>query len=101
MKVANGYQLPHDTLTDEAMVAQVAVHIAEVQKESERLNAERLMAEGRQRKKELVCNQILCETKLHPEFTGKEIAGVIGVPPRTVYRYIAEMRKEGRLPPAA
>ena len=100
-KKANGYQLPHDTLTDEAMVAQAAAHIAEVQRESERLNAERQMAEGRQRKKELVCNQILCETKLHPEFTGKEIAGVIGVPPRTVYRYIAEMRKEGRMPQAA
>ena len=100
-KTANGYRLPHDALTDEAMVAQAAAHIAEVQKESERLNAERQMAEGRQRKKELVCNQILCETKLHPEFTGKEIAGVIGVPPRTVYRYIAEMRKEGRMPQAA
>lgn len=100
-KTANGYQLPHDALTDEAMVAQAAAHIAEVQKESERLNAERLMAEGRQRKKELVCNQILCEAKLHPEFTGKEIAGVIGVPPRTVYRYIAEMRKDGRMPQAA
>lgn len=100
-KVANGYRLPHDTLTDEAMVAQAAAHIAEVQRESERLNAERQMAEGRQRKKELVCNQILCETKLHPEFTGKEIAGVIGVPPRTVYRYIAEMRKDGRMPQAA
>ena len=100
-KTANGYRLPHDALTDEAMVAQAAAHIAEVQKESERLNAERLMAEGRRHKKELVCNQILCETRLHPEFTGKEIAGVIGVPPRTVYRYIAEMRKEGRMPQAA
>ena len=100
-KKANGYQLPHDTLTDEAMVAQAAAHIAEVQRESERLNAERQMAEGRQRKKELVCDQILCETKLHPEFTGREIAGVIGVPPRTVYRYIAEMRKDGRVPQAA
>ena len=100
-KKANGYQLPHDTLTDEAMVAQAAAHIAEVQKESERLNAERQLAEGRQRKKELICDQILCETKLHPEFTGKEIAGVIGVPLRTVYRYIAEMRKEGRMPQAA
>ena len=100
-KTANGYRLPHDTLTDEAMVAQAAAHLAEVQRESERLNAERQMAEGRQRRKELVCNQILCETKLHPEFTGKEIAGVIGVPPRTVYRYIAEMRREGRMPQAA
>ena len=100
-KVAHGYQLPHDVLTDEAMVAQAAAHIAEVQKESERLNAERQMAEGRQRRRELVRDQILCEAKLHPEFTGKEIAGVIGVPPRTVYRYIAELRKEGRMPQAA
>ena len=100
-KKANGYQLPHDALTDEAMVAQAAAHIAEVQRESERLNAALQMAEGRQRKKELVCDQILCETKLHPEFTGKEIAGVICVPPRTVYRYIAEMRKEGRMPQVA
>lgn len=100
-KKANGYQMPHDALTDEAMVAQAAAHIAEVQRESERLNAERQMAEGRRRKKELVCAQIICEMKLHPEFTGKEIAGVIGVPSRTVYRYIAEMRKEGRMPQAA
>ena len=72
-----------------------------MQRESERLNAARQMAEGRQRKKKLVCDQILCETKLHPELTGREIAGVIGVPPRTVYRYIAEMRSEGRMPRVA
>ena len=84
-----------------APLNKAAAHIAEVQRESERLNAARQMAEGRQRKKELVCDQILCETKLHPEFTGKEIAGVIFVPPRMVYRYIAEMRKEGRMPQVA
>ena len=100
-KAANGYLLPHDALTDEAMVAQAAAHIAEVQRESERLNAERQMADSRRRKKDLICDQILCETKLHPEFTGREIAGVLGVPPRTVYRYIAEMRKVGRMPQAA
>ena len=100
-KVASGYRLPQDPLTDEAMVAQAAVHIAEVQKESERLNAERQLADGRRRKRELVCEQILCEMRLHPDFTGTEIAEVIGVPVRTVYRYISDLRKSGRLADAA
>lgn len=97
-KKANGFQMPDDPLVDEVMVAQETVHIAEVQKESERLNAERMLADGRQRKKELVCEQIVCEMSLHPEFSANEISEVIGVPQRTVYRYIADMRKSGRLP---
>ena len=97
-KRLNGYEMPSDPLTDEAMIVQAAEHAAQVRKESERLNAERQHAEGRMEKRRLVCDQILCEMKLHPDFTGRDIASVIDMPPRTVYRYIAEMRKQGRLP---
>ena len=100
-KKAAGYQMPSDPLADEMLVTQAAAHIADVQKVSERLNAARLLAEGRRRKKELICEQIVCEFSLHPGFNASEIAEVIGAPQRTVYRYIADMRKSGRLPNAA
>ena len=96
-KRADGYEIPDDPLTDEAMVAQAAAHAAEVQKRMEYLHAERQLAKGAKEKRELICGQIVCAKKLHPEFSAEEIAAMIEVPARTVYRYIANMKKEGRL----
>lgn len=100
-KRAEGYVMPSDPLTDECMVAQEAARAAEVQRELEQLHAERDLVKGSAARREIVCREIRNVLYLHPDFNAVQIAEVIDVPMRTVYRYVENMRKSGTLPAAA
>lgn len=91
-KRAEGFKTPIGSLTDECMIAQAATHAAEVQKELEQLHAERELAKGRSARRELIMKQIRDMQILHPDFSAGDIASVIDVPVRTVYRYLKSLR---------
>jgi len=87
-----GYEVPADALTDKCMVEQAANHAKEVQKELERLHAERDLAEGTKAKREIISREISCALALHPEFSASDMSALIDAPLRTVQRYLSQLR---------
>ncbi len=99
---AAGYIVPDDPLTDEAMVAQAAAHLSEVQKAGTELHEER--RRGRPRK-EGADAKILEELLANPAIGTKELAEKAGISERLAYERLKALKaaglieKEGRSGP--
>ena len=92
-----GYEMPTDPVTDECMVAQARAHAKEVQKAIMLLHAELDLVQGTKARREIIYRQICCELELHPDFTAHDLALSLNVPERTVQRYVADLRKNGKV----
>jgi len=96
-----GCEAPSDPLTDECMIEQATNHAREVQKELERLHAERDLAEGTKARRDIICREISCAQILHPDFSASDISALIDAPLRTVQRYLLILRQTNRIDNAA
>lgn len=89
-KKAAGYELPADPLTDEAMIAQTAAHLDKVR--SELIAMHEVAGKiTRIERLEFINGQIASLREKNPAITPGEIAGIIGMSERTVYRALAKM----------
>lgn len=92
-KRAAGFALPADTLTDEAAIAQAAVHLATIQREVVEMHAKRDMAISISEKKQLLREELALLLTADPGLTITMLAERVCVPERTVYRHVREIRK--------
>ncbi len=91
---AAGYTVPDDPLTDEAMVAQAAAHLREVQKAGTELYEER--RRGRPRK-EGVEEKILKALSEGRSMKLDELMAATGLPKSSLYRSLDKMKKAGKV----
>lgn len=86
-----GYELPPDQLTDEAMIAQTKAHLDKVRSEFVAIHE----ATGRTKKRKeylaAIDGQIAALREKNPAIKPREIANIIGVSERTVYRALVRM----------
>lgn len=90
---ALGYEVPVDHLTTEAMVAQAAAHLNEVQKAL----FEMRMAEKMRRPTEESGKMILLAIKMNPTASVATIAELTGIVERRVYIILGKLMKTGEL----
>ena len=92
---ADGYEMPLDPLTTEAMVAQRAAHAAEVRKSLAELH-EAIGAERRRTaRRELREKEVVALLRASPEMDVPILAERLGVGIGMAYRVLAGMRKKG------
>ena len=94
-KRAAGFALPADPLTTEAMIAQKAAQLAEMQKASMRLREEMSMGMSEELWKSARAGLIKAEICANPCLDVAQIAERAGVSVRTAYRLLADMRRRG------
>lgn len=87
-----GYEIPHDHLTDEAMIAQAAAHIKKVQDAVIELHAEREVPVRASERRTIVKREIAAILAAEPGIRVEDIARRVGKPTPTVYRYLRSMR---------
>ena len=92
---AAGYEVPADPLTSEAMIAQSAAHLEEVNAEAMRLREEREQATKRAEQKELLEKEVIGLLKTLFSTDLPHIAAMLGIDLRKAYRLMASMRKKG------
>ncbi len=91
---AAGYTVPDNPLTDEALVAQAAAHINEVQKAGTELYEER--NRGRPRN-EAADARIVEALSANPAIGAKELAGEIGISERSAYARLKALKEAGAI----
>ena len=92
---ANGYEMPLDPLTTEAMVAQRAAHAAEVRKSLSELHEARGIERRRTARRELREKEIVALLQANPEMDMPILAERLGVGIGMAYRVVAGMREKG------
>ncbi len=92
---AAGYEVPHDPLTDEALVAQEARHLSEVQHDGTVLDEER-RGRGRPRMDD-VADKILEVLSMEPGLSVVAIAGRVGASVGTVSSALSAMKRSGMI----
>ena len=93
-KRAAGYEVPVDHLTTEAMIAQRAAYLEEVQKESIALREMKANGGAKKESKEAL---ILAMLSANPDLDVPQVAGRMGVALSTAYRLIGGLKKRGVL----
>ena len=92
-KRAAGYEIPTDSLTNEAMIAQASAHLEKVRSaavEMHELTEVKGRREARNKILETAVREIL---ERNPEASSKAIQDELGVSVRTVYRLLKKVRK--------
>jgi REP element-mobilizing transposase RayT len=92
-KRAAGYDAPVDPLTSEAMVIQAAAHLEKVRAAAVELH-ESDDIKGRKEKRRFLMESTVRESiETNPNVSPAQIADMLGVSPRTVYRILAKIRQ--------
>ena len=92
-KRAAGYEAPIDPLTSEAMVIQAAAHLEKVRAAAVELH-ESDDIKGRKEKRRFLMESTVRESiEINPNVSPAQIADMLGVSPRTVYRILAKIRQ--------
>jgi AcrR family transcriptional regulator len=92
-KRAAGYDAPIDPLTSEAMVIQAAAHLEKVRAAAVELH-ESDDIKGRKEKRRFLMESTVRESiETNPNVSPAQIADMLGVSPRTVYRILAKIRQ--------
>ena len=94
-KRALGYEVPVDPLTTEAMVAQRAAHLAEVQKALIEYRDGPLPGKGNVDKKELREKEILTMLAMCPGMDAPQLAERLSIGMSTAYRLLSMMKRKG------
>ena len=94
-KRAAGYEIPADPLTTEAMIAQCAAHIAEVQKASMELRSAWGEENRRQAKGELRDKEMLALLEANPEIEIPLLAEKMKIGVSTAYLIVGRLKKRG------
>lgn len=91
-KRAAGYEAPIDPLTSEAMVIQAAAHLEKVKAAAVEMH-ELNDIKGRREKRRILMESTVRESiERNPNVTPAQIADMLEVSPRTVYRIMAKLR---------
>ena len=96
-KRAAGYEVPADRLTTEAMIAQRAAHIAEVQKASMELRNARNEENRRAARRELREQEVMVLLRANPEMEVPLLAERLKISLSMAYSFVAGLRKRGML----
>ena len=96
-KRAAGYEMPADHLTTEAMIAQRAAHIAEVQKASVDLQSALNDESRRDTRRELREKEVIALLQANPEMDVPLLAERLKTSLSVAYAVVAELRKRGVL----
>jgi ribosomal protein S25 len=94
-KRAAGYEVPPDPLTDEAMVARRAAHLAEVQKASVELHEERNYEKRRGKRCALREQETLALLASNPEINASLLSERLNVSVRTAYCVLKQLKDKG------
>ena len=94
-KRAAGYEVPPDPLTNEAMVAQRAAHLAEVQKASVELHEERNYEKRRGKRCALREQETLALLASNPEMNASLLSERLNVSVRTAYCVLKQLKDKG------
>lgn len=92
-----GYELPEDALTHEAQIVQAESHIKEIHEQLTSIQAERQVAKGAARKRELLERQILMAINANPMSSVQSLSDILGTPVPTIYQYLQSLKKRGVL----
>ena len=92
---AAGYEVPPDPLTDEALVAQQAAHLAEVQKASVELREARNFESRRSERCALREKEALALLASNPEMNAYLLSERLGVGVRTAYCVLKQLKDKG------
>ena len=95
MKRAAGYDMPADSLTTEAMVAQAQTRIDEVRRESMTIREQREMGKRGRLRSELIEQEMVNAIRLHPDFSMPQIQEILALPRSTFYRILAKLKANG------
>ena len=91
-KRAAGYEAPIDPLTSEAMVIQAAAHLEKVKAAAVEMH-ELNDIKGRREKRRILMETSVRESiEINPNVSPAQIADMLEVSPRTVYRIMAKLR---------
>jgi len=96
-KRAAGYEVPADPLTDEAMIAQTAARLVEVQKASMELRSAHSNASRRKEKGSLREEEILALIKSNPDMDVPLLAERLSVGLSMAYLLVGRLKKQGRI----
>ena len=92
---AGGYEVPTDSLTTEAMVAQESAHLDEVLKAATELHEVRNAEKRRSVRRELREKEVLAMLIINPEIEVPQLAERMGVGVAMTYRILARLKKRG------
>lgn len=90
-----GYDLPADSLTNEAMIIQAAAHIEEVRAASIGLKIEEEVGSRRKEKRAALEKAVIDAIISHQDISIKTISDIIDQPMSSTYRILARMKKYG------
>jgi len=95
---AAGYEMPVDSLTNEAMILQAAKQLEKVRRASEELQAKKdRPSAGSQERRKLDEQAVLDLLRLHPAFTVEAIADTLHISAPSVYRHLRGLQKRGMI----
>ena len=95
LKRAAGYEVPCDTLTNEALVAQAAVHLEQVRRESMLLREMRNAADvPAKERKAALRDEVRNMIRLHPDFTPSQLMEALDIPQATIYRILKSLQTD-------
>lgn len=92
-KRANGYEVPDDPLTTEAMVAQAAAHLRQVRDALDELNATRNRKPHR--RAEVADQEVLCAITANPSASVEMLAAMLSLAASSVYERIRSLKARG------
>ena len=91
-KRAAGYDAPIDPLTSEAMVIQAAAHLEKVKAAAVEMHESNDIKGRRGKRRVLMESSVRESIERDPNVSPAQIADMLGVSPRTVYRILAKLR---------
>ena len=89
---AAGYDAPIDPLTSEAMVIQAAAHLEKVKAAAVEMHESNDIKGRREKRRVLMESSVRESIERNPNVSPAQIADMLGVSPRTVYRILAKLR---------
>lgn len=92
-KRANGYEVPNDRLTSEAMIAQAAAHLRKIQDALDELNASRTRKPHRS--VEVADREVLCAIEANPSASVGVLAASLSLAESSVYERIRSLKAKG------
>lgn len=96
-KRAAGYEVPSDRLTTEAMIAQVAAHMAEVQKASMELRSALNEESRRDARRDIREKEVMALLQTNPEMEVPLLAERMKISLSVAYSVVSALRKRGKL----
>ena len=95
---AQGYSVPKDHLTTEAMIAQVAAERDNMRRALEELRIKSERGDmSRKERGVLDAQAVIGQVKLHPDISVAALADALGVAVSTMYKYLSGLKKKGKI----